>query len=375
MKTEKTRLFGYYDLSEKARKNIEILELIKKKGVISRSDISRITGINIISVSNYIKEYIDKKIVFEKGPDVSTGGRPPELVGLNAKSNYVIGLDIDGPDIKIALADLSVNVADKIKHTASNSAKLPDELITLISNLLERSGVATELVKAIGIGSSDDNPLPAARALEKSFNADIFVGGRAHCAAFGEKRLNPAAADVESIIYMHSSIGRGIVIKDDICLDESSAAAGLEEKLQYLKPWDESLSLESAARQEVSRGIGTKIVGLANGRVENITESVVIEAAKLNDEVALNIVQATSINLGLRIAYLINLFSPKAVLIGGEAIEKAGELVLSPIRKMVKRLALSNILETVKVDKGLLGEDAVLLGAATLAVREVFLKA
>ena len=79
MDTKTTGLFHYRSLSDKERKNLAILELIRKKSPISRTEISRITDINIVSISNYVKDYIDKKILLETGWDVSTGGRRPEF--------------------------------------------------------------------------------------------------------------------------------------------------------------------------------------------------------------------------------------------------------------------------------------------------------
>jgi predicted transcriptional regulator len=66
-------LFHHCSLSDKERKNLAILELVRKKGPISRTEISHVTDINIVSISNYIKSYISKGIVAETGWDASTG--------------------------------------------------------------------------------------------------------------------------------------------------------------------------------------------------------------------------------------------------------------------------------------------------------------
>ena len=79
-------------------------------------------------------------------------------------------------------------------------------------------------------------------------------------------------------------------------------------------------------------------------------------------------------NLGIRIAYLVNLFNPEVVVIGG-GIEKAGEIILEPIRKTVKKLAFSEQANIVKIMSSALGENSVSLGAASLAIREILLKA
>ncbi|MDD5496705.1 MAG: ROK family protein, partial [Candidatus Omnitrophica bacterium] len=142
----------------------------------------------------------------------------------------------------------------------------------------------------------------------------------------------------------------------------------------YLRPWGVDLCITQMAKREIERGIGTKIVACAKGDTRNITTEVVIEAARDNDDLATDIIQSAGMNLGVRIAYLVNVFNPEVVVIGG-VVEKAGELILEPIRRTVKKLAFSKQADMVKIIAGKLGEDTVSLGAASLAIREIFLKA
>ncbi len=67
-------------LSEKERRNLSILDSIRRNREISRADISKMTDLNIVTVSNYVSKYVKDKIVFETGLDISTGGRRPELL-------------------------------------------------------------------------------------------------------------------------------------------------------------------------------------------------------------------------------------------------------------------------------------------------------
>ncbi|MFA5085240.1 MAG: ROK family transcriptional regulator [Candidatus Omnitrophota bacterium] len=385
-------LFHHRSLSDKERKNLAILELIRKNGPISRTDISHTTDINIVSISNYIKDYIAKGIVIETGCDVSTGGRRPELVELNAKGLYAVGLDIGISDIIATLTDFSINVVSKVKipTPAGSIDEITLKAIESIEELLKKTGIEKGKIKAIGIGAACSNNrfYPAMDAIRKKFGIDVFMGSDAACAAFGERRLNPKA-DVEDLLYMYSDVGCGIIIRGDAYFGAGGNAGEIqishehiskEEELlfsmssQYLKPWGMDLGIARMARHEIEKGIGTKIVACAKGDLKNINTEVVIEAAKQDDEIATDIVRNAGMNLGVRIAYLVNLFNPEAVVVGG-GVEKAGELILDPIRKTVKKLAFSQQAGIVKIITSILGEDAVSLGAASLAVREIFLKA
>ena len=72
-----------HTLTDREKRNIDILETIRKGGQISKTDISRQTGLNIVTVSNYVDTYVKGGLVIERGLDISTGGRRPTLVELN----------------------------------------------------------------------------------------------------------------------------------------------------------------------------------------------------------------------------------------------------------------------------------------------------
>jgi len=67
------------ELTEKEKRNIDILEILRKHGPISRPDISKEMGINVVTVSNYVDEFIKHNLVYEKELDISEGGRRPIL--------------------------------------------------------------------------------------------------------------------------------------------------------------------------------------------------------------------------------------------------------------------------------------------------------
>src|SRR3989338_1834858 len=85
--------------TEKERRNLAILDIIRRTREVSRAEISRITHLNIVTISNYIDDYISKGLVLEKGLDISSGGRRPELLQLNPKYGYAIGIDLGPPHI------------------------------------------------------------------------------------------------------------------------------------------------------------------------------------------------------------------------------------------------------------------------------------
>ena len=140
----------------------------------------------------------------------------------------------------------------------------------------------------------------------------------------------------------------------------------------YLRPWGVDLGITEAAKSILKKeNADSKMLDMAGGDVENLTADMVVEAAKAKDKIAVEIIENAGVNLGIRIAYLINLFNPEVVVLGG-GIEQAGELLLGPVRKTVRGLAFEEPANTVKIVPSRLGDSAVALGAAALVLREIF---
>ncbi|MCM8796147.1 MAG: winged helix-turn-helix transcriptional regulator, partial [Candidatus Omnitrophica bacterium] len=99
--------------TEKEKRNIEILKILRRRGPISRPDISKEMGINVVTVSNYIDEFIKHNLVYEKELDVSEGGRRPLLLDLNPQAGFVVGVGLNLMNMVGLLVDLKGNIITK----------------------------------------------------------------------------------------------------------------------------------------------------------------------------------------------------------------------------------------------------------------------
>lgn len=398
-------LFRDQVLSDRERKNLAILDVIRKSGPVTRTEISKVTKLNIVTVSNYVNNYLDKNLVVEKGFDVSTGGRKPTLVELSAKMGNVIGLDIGPVNMVAVITDLTNTVVGKTKRPRPNGpmSEVITSSIEMVYEIMEKSKIDKNKVKGVGLGVSgvidsvagtirDTDPTrgrttgsyAAVKSLvQKEFNIPTFVGNDATVAAFGEKRLG-LEQEIDDMLYVYSDVGCGIIIKGEIYCGAGGSAGEMQlmsenpempmqgKDPSYLRPWGVDLGITEKARSVLSKDkIDSKIMELAGGELDNITPDIIIEAAKAKDKAAMEIIENAGANLGVRIAYLVNLFNPEVVVIGG-GIEQAGELLLGPIRKSVRSLAFEEPANTVKIVPSRLGDSAVALGAAALVLREIF---
>ncbi|NCA93416.1 ROK family protein, partial [bacterium] len=366
--TVRQTLFRDQVLSDRERKNLAILDVIRKSGPVTRTEISKVTKLNIVTVSNYVNSYVDKNLVVEKGFDVSSGGRKPTLVELNAKMGNVIGVDIGPVNMVAVITDLANGVIGKVKRPRPRGPM--NEVITssieIIYEIMEKTKIDKNKVKGVGLGVSGvidalagtvrdtdssrgrtTGSYASVKALvQKEFSIPTFVGNDATVAAFGEKRLG-LEQEIDDMLYVYSDVGCGIIIKGEIYCGAGGSAGEIQlmvdnpgsplqgKDLSYLRPWGVDLGITQAAKSILLKERpDSKMLEIAGGDIENITPEIVIEAAKSKDKIAIEIIENAGLNLGVRIAYLINLFNPEVVVIGG-GIEQAGEILLRPVRTAV----------------------------------------
>ncbi len=94
------------------------------------------------------------------------------------------------------------------------------------------------------------------------------------------------------------------------------------------------------------------------------------KAAHAGDEIALALWQEIGGQIGFQLANIVWLLNPDAIVIGG-GVAKAGDLVFGPIKAEIQRRCSDVLWENLAIVPALLGSDAGLIGAATLALDAV----
>ncbi|MCQ9206837.1 MAG: ROK family protein [Omnitrophica bacterium] len=376
MVLKKKTLFTTHPALDRERKNLLFLNLIKTRRTTSRTEVSRLTDTNVVTVSNYINSYIRKGLVVESGYDTSSGGRRPELIEINKRWGYVVGIDIGGGSAKGILAgiDMGVIAEDSISNGAGHDAAL------LIEKIVQKLSLAAKVdmkeIRKIGIGVSEtaeesfEKIVRAKDAIEAKMGIPILCANGALSAAFGEISLNLKISEAKSILYIYTDAGWGVFKSGN----EFYEASEKGRSLGYLKPWGENITIERVAKKIVEEGASAKMADIAKGYTGKITAEVAIKAAKEGDEVAMDLVKTVGMNLGVRVAYLINLFVPEAVVVGG-GIEEAGGLFFDSLNASVDKFISREIKDKVKLAPAVSGKDVCVKGAAALAIREALIEA
>lgn len=122
----------------------------------------------------------------------------------------------------------------------------------------------------------------------------------------------------------------------------------------------------AAAQAQPSSGLGR---ALRAG--ETVDSRLLTRLAVGGDDAAVALLARGGEYLGAGLVTLVNIFNPELIVVGGGAAA-AGDLLLEPARRVLAQRALRPARDQVQVLPALLGPDAGVVGAAALALLELF---
>ncbi|MCM8792590.1 MAG: ROK family transcriptional regulator [Candidatus Omnitrophica bacterium] len=399
-------------LSEKERRCLMIMDIIRRYGPISRPDISERLGLNVVTVSNYIDDFLRKSLLIETQFDVSEGGRKPILLDLNLDAGYAVGVGINLFNIVGVLVDIKGNIIYKvttdIAHVLS-STEIVSYILDTIRRILQRYKNYINKIKGIGIGIAGlvnkENgsirwpqrvkdgydyisvDIPLKDITEREFGLSVFIDNDATCSCFGEAWFEKNLM-WKNILYMFSGVGCGVMLNGEIYRGSSGYAGEMsiysyKEKNSFncqmgnpcfLKRWEQDLGIVEAVKKRLSDDNDShQILELVGNKVENINLKTIFIAQRLNNSLIEEVLEMAAVRLGIKIAFLVNFLNPEAVIIGG-GIEEAGDIFLKKVTQTVKEWAFREATEELKIFYSTLGDNAAAYGAAALAIENFFIQ-
>jgi N-acetylglucosamine repressor len=399
------------NLSDKERRNIDILELLRKRGPISRPEISKEIGINVVTISNYVDDFIKHNLVYEKELDISEGGRRPVLLDLNPQGGYIVGVGLNLMNMVGLLVDLKGNIITKTQIARPQKPSVKDItecLLEIIREIFRRSKEYTNNIKGIGVGIAGlvskkdgsihwpqkmDNyytyasvDLPLKNLIEKEFDLPTMIENDATSACFGEYWLG-LETDIKNLIYMFSGVGAGLLINGQIYrgalgyagevsiynYKEESALSCAMGNDCFLKRWEMDLGIVEDLKSMLAKDLSAaaKFFKLTSSNLDNVDLKSVFIAGRTNDPLVLAALDKAAKRLGIKIAHLVNFLNPEMVVLGG-GLEEAGEGFLNKVTATVKEWAFREVTADLKIVYSQLRENAVALGAASLVMQRLF---
>jgi glucokinase len=292
----------------------------------------------------------------------------------------VIGVDVGGTKLLggVIARDGTVIRRREVPTPKATEEALLAGLDELVQSLLD------DEVQALGFGlpstidqrtgqavQSVNIPLeqvPFRDRFAERFSLTVGIDNDANAAGIAEWQLGAGAGTQHMIMLtLGTGVGGGLILDGRPYRGAVGAAAELGHVV---------VEFEGRPCQGLCRGHGhieAYATGVAASRDaaealgEGADARVLLERAKAEDPVALEVLDGIARRLGATMGSLVNIFNPEVIVIGGGWGKAACDFLLGTVREAMLREALSPGRELVRIVPAELGSDAGLVGAGFVA--------
>lgn len=374
----------------------EVLQLIWREREISRAEISRQKELSRSTVSIIVEELLELGLVKEAGAGESRGGRRPIVLRFDDDAAVILGVDLGATHVAATLTNLrgAVLAWEHQKHPVRDD---PPGALALVNELAERclASWGGSRRRLLGIGLAVPSPVDPARPdflnevvvptwkgidvaqpLRKRFRVPVLVDNDANLGAVAERWWG-AGRDVEHFAYIKlaTGIGSGFFVDGKIY----RGASGIAGEVGHLSIDPNGQPCGCGLKGCLVTVVGSPaLLRRARALLADHPESalagrefgvtILEDAALGGDALALQVVREAAEHLGIAVAGLLNLLNPTVVIVGG-GLARLGDLLLEPLRQVVRTRTLASSMAVSRIVTSQLGARAVAVGAATLLLQ------
>lgn len=306
----------------------------------------------------------------------------------------ILGIDIGGTNLRGGIVDINANITDRKKiYSGADEgiSALIDNLTGFINTFLSKNRLSTVSIGIPGIVDSkhgiltqapnirDVDNYPIKENLEKRLGKDITVHleNDANCACMGEFWTGSGKGSGSMVMLtIGTGLGGGIVINGELWRGEDGMGGEIGHIIIDPDGPDCSCGSNGCLESFVS---ARALYRTAKEKPEYSSRFSdkkyhevpleLMELARQGEPDALDIWKETGINLGIGLTTVINLLNVEKVVIGG-GISNAWDLFIEYARKELLRRGLRAPVKRVSIQKGTLGDNAGIMGAAFLTFRQ-----
>lgn len=364
------------------------------------ADLCKELNLSIPKITALLNDLIEDGMVQDNGKVVSNGGRKPNVYGLLPGSVLFIGVDVKINHINIGLSDLNKNiikVREKLLYKLENTKESLEELCNLINEFINDSLVSREKILGIGINLSgrinskfghsysffNFQEEPLAKIIASKVGIRVFLENDSRAMAYGEFSSG-IVKEEQNVLFLNLDygIGLGILIDGKLYYGKS----GYSGEFGHMPIFDNEIlchcgkkgCLETEAsgwaltrmfKEKLRAGCSSSVTA-EKKCLDDIEMDDIINAANNDDILAIELIEQIGFKLGRGIAFLINIFNPEVVILGG-SISTTEQYITLPIKSAINKYSLNLVNNDTQLKLSKLGERAGIIGACLLAGNKV----
>ncbi|ABP91990.1 Transcriptional regulator/sugar kinase [Streptococcus suis 98HAH33] len=318
-------------------------------------------------------------------------------------SKKIIGIDLGGTSVKLAILTTEGEIQEKwsIKtNILDDGSHIVPDIIDSIKQRFETHGLTKDDFLGIGMGSpgvvdSEAGTVIGAYNLnwktlqlvkeqfESALGLPFFIDNDANVAALGEQWVG-AGNNNPNVVFMTlgTGVGGGVIAAGNLIRGVKGAGGELGHiTVDFDEPFactcGKKGCLETVASAtgivNLSRRYADQYAGDAKLKQmiddgQDVTAKDVFDLAKEGDDLALIVYRHFSEYLGVACANIAAVLNPAYIVLGG-GVSAAGEFLLDGVRKVFAENSFPQIKESTQIVLATRGNDAGVLGAASLVLK------
>ncbi|HGC9661426.1 TPA: ROK family glucokinase [Streptococcus agalactiae] len=316
-------------------------------------------------------------------------------------SKKLLGIDLGGTTIKFGILTLEGEVQEKWAietNTLENGRHIVSDIVESLKYRLSLYGLTKDDFLGIGMGSPGAvdrtsktvtgafnlnwaDTQEVGSVIEKEVGIPFFIDNDANVAALGERWVGAGANNPDVVfVTLGTGVGGGVIADGNLI--HGVAGAGGEIGHMIVDPENgftctcgnkgcletvaSATGVVRVARQLAEQYEGSSAIKAAIDNGDTVTSKDIFIAAEDGDKFANSVVERVSRYLGLAAANISNILNPDSVVIGG-GVSAAGEFLRSRVEKYFVTFAFPQVKKSTKIKIAELGNDAGIIGAASLA--------
>jgi glucokinase-like ROK family protein len=382
--------------SKNGQIKLSILKYFINNGNYTLPELAKEIDLSVPTITKLVAELIDEGYVIDFGKVETSGGRRPNIYGLNPDSGCFLGVDIKRTRINLAIINFKGEIIDtkmSVPFSYENNIESFNILCQIINDYVENLSVPKSKILTAGINISGRinaetghsysmyyfNENPITEVFHDRLGIHTTIDNDSRAMAYGEF-MHGAVGNEKNILFVNCSwgLGLGIIINGNLYYGKS----GFSGEFGHFSVFDNDIlchcgkkgCLETQASssyihrrflEKMNEGNST-ILDKKKNKGETITHEDVLNAAMQEDMLAIELIEEVGTTLGKYIAGLINLFNPELVIIGG-SVARTGDYFLLPIKSAVKKYSLNFVSKDTVIKLSKLGDKAGVIGACLLA--------
>lgn len=324
--------------------------------------------------------------------------------GIGMSDKKIIGVDLGGTTAKFGIINLNGEIQTKwsiVTDISDEGKNIVPNIIESINHQLELYQLTAEDFLGIGMGSPgtvnrDKGTVigaynlnwktlqPIREQIEAGTGISFYIDNDANVAALGEQWTGAGNKEPNvAFITLGTGVGGGLISDGNLLHGVTDAAGEIGHvtvepggylctcgKKGCLEQYASATGVVRLARDMAEAYAGGSELKYQIDDGQTVDSKVIFDLAKAGDELALRVVDRFSYYLGLALANVANLLNPSTIVLGG-GVSKAGDFLVEQVEKYIKEFSFPTIREVTKVKIAELGNDAGIIGAASLVLNEI----